>query len=47
MLVAATALLVGFIARAYAFLARPVYEVSTLLRPAALNDLDALNRTEV
>lgn len=47
MLVAATALLVGFISRAYAFLARPVYEVSALLRPATLNDLDALSRTEV
>lgn len=46
-LIAATALLVGAIAGAYAFLATPVYEVSTLLRPAALNDLDALNRTEV
>lgn len=46
MLIAATALLVGFIARAYAFLARPTYDVSTPLRPAALNDLDALNRTE-
>lgn len=47
MLVTATALLVGFISRAYAFLARPVYEVSALLRPATLNDLDALSRTEV
>lgn len=46
-LIAATALFVGAIAAAYAFLATPVYEVSTLLRPAALNDLDALNRTEV
>lgn len=46
-LIAATALFVGAIAGAYAFLATPVYEVSTLLRPAALNDLDALNRTEV
>lgn len=46
-LIAATALFVGAIAGAYAFLATPEYEVSTLLRPAALNDLDALNRTEV
>ena len=46
-LIAATSLFVGAIASAYAFLATPVYEVSTLLRPAALNDLDALNRTEV
>ncbi|PLP89233.1 chain-length determining protein [Pseudomonas sp. FFUP_PS_473] len=46
-LIAAMALFVGAIAGAYAFLATPEYEVSTLLRPAALNDLDALNRTEV
>lgn len=46
-LIAATALLVSAIAGAYAFLATPEYEVSTLLRPVALNDLDALNRTEV
>lgn len=46
-LIAATALFMGAIAGAYAFLATPEYEVSTLLRPAALNDLDALNRTEV
>lgn len=46
-LIAATALFLGAIAGAYAFLATPEYEVSTLLRPAALNDLDALNRTEV
>ena len=46
-LIAASALFVGAIAGAYAFLATPEYEVSTLLRPAALNDLDALNRTEV
>lgn len=46
-LIAATALFVGAIAGAYAFLVTPEYEVSTLLRPAALNDLDALNRTEV
>lgn len=31
----------------YAYSLTPVYEVSTVLRPAALNDLDALNRTEV
>lgn len=46
-LIATTALVMGAIAGAYAFLATPEYEVSTLLRPAALNDLDALNRTEV
>ena len=37
----------GLIAAAYAFLATPVYSVSSVLRPAALNELDALNRSEV
>ncbi len=37
----------GLIAAAYAFLATPVYEVSSVLRPAAINELDALNRSEV
>lgn len=31
----------------YAYLVTPEYEVSTTLRPAALNDLDALNRSNV
>lgn len=37
----------GLIAASYAFLASPVYKVSTVLRPAAINDLDALNRSEI
>jgi len=37
----------GLIAASYAFLAPPVYKVSTVLRPAAINDLDALNRSEI
>ncbi|MDQ0666781.1 Wzz/FepE/Etk N-terminal domain-containing protein [Pseudomonas sp. SDT2931_S440] len=37
----------GLIAASYAFLAAPVYKVSTVLRPAAINDLDALNRSEI
>ncbi|SDZ59811.1 Wzz/FepE/Etk N-terminal domain-containing protein [Pseudomonas sp. NFIX28] len=32
---------------AYALLAPRIYEVSSVLRPAALNELDALNRSEV
>ncbi|MNJ14199.1 cryptic autophosphorylating protein tyrosine kinase Etk [compost metagenome] len=32
---------------AYAYLVTPVYEVSTVLRPVALNDLDALNRSKI
>lgn len=38
---------VGLVALAYAFIATPVYQVSSVLRPAALNELDALNRSEV
>lgn len=37
----------GLIAACYAFLATPTYKVSAALRPAAINDLDALNRSEV
>ena len=40
-------LAVGFIAVCYAFLATPEYKVSAVLRPAAINELDALNRSEV
>ena len=40
-------LAVGLIAACYAFLATPQYQVSVVLRPAAINDLDALNRSEV
>lgn len=35
------------IAACYAFLATPEYKISAVLRPAAINDLDALNRSEV
>ena len=44
----ACAMLVGAVlAGLYAYSLTPVYEASTILRPAALNDLDQLNRTEV
>lgn len=46
-LIAAVALLAGGVAAAYAYSITPEYEVGTVLRPAALNDLDALNRSEV
>ncbi|MGY2409970.1 hypothetical protein [Pseudomonas pergaminensis] len=39
--------LVGVAASAYAFLATPEYKVSSVLRPAAINELDALNRPEI
>jgi len=38
---------VALLAAAYAFLATPEYQVSSVLRPAAINELDALNRSEV
>lgn len=46
-LVALVTLLVGLVAAAYAFLVTPEYQVQSVLRPAALKDLDALNRTGV
>lgn len=39
--------LVGVLGAGYAMLAPKVYEVSSVLRPAAINELDALNRSEV
>lgn len=46
-LVVGCALLAGALGAAYAFLAPRTYEVSSVLRPAAINELDALNRSEV
>lgn len=40
-------MLFGLVAAAYAFSVTPEYQVNTILRPAALNDLDALNRSKV
>lgn len=37
----------GVVAASYAYLATPEYQVSSILRPAAINELDALNRSEV
>ncbi|AVJ21847.1 MULTISPECIES: Wzz/FepE/Etk N-terminal domain-containing protein [Pseudomonas] len=37
----------GVVAAACAFLMVPEYQVSSVLRPAAINELDALNRSEV
>ena len=39
--------LAGLLGVGYAFLAPRVYQVSSVLRPAAINELDALNRSEV
>lgn len=38
---------VALLAVAYALLATPEYQVSSVLGPAAINELDALNRLEV
>lgn len=46
-LIALSAFIVGMAALTYAFMATPEYKVSSVLRPAALNELDALNRSEV
>ncbi|WP_411380349.1 Wzz/FepE/Etk N-terminal domain-containing protein [Pseudomonas sp. MPB26] len=46
-LVLACTLLAGLLGVGYAFLAPRVYQVSSVLRPAAINELDALNRSEV
>ncbi len=46
-LIAGTTLVVGAMALTYAMLAPRVYQASTVLRPAAINELDALNRSEV
>ncbi|RJG09231.1 chain-length determining protein [Pseudomonas cavernicola] len=47
LLIALVTLLVGMAAAAYAFLVTPEYQVQSVLRPAAIKDLDALNRTDV
>ncbi|PKI26038.1 Wzz/FepE/Etk N-terminal domain-containing protein [Pseudomonas monteilii] len=45
--IGACACLAGVLAGGYAFLLTPEFQVSTVLRPAALNDLDSLNRSKV
>jgi len=40
-------LFAGLLGVGYAYLAPQVYQVSSVLRPAAINELDALNRSEV
>lgn len=46
-LVVGCTILAGMLGVGYAFLAPRTYEVSSVLRPAAINELDALNRSEV
>ncbi|WP_431037300.1 Wzz/FepE/Etk N-terminal domain-containing protein [Pseudomonas yamanorum] len=46
-LVCTVALLVASLSAVYAFTVTPEYQVSSVLRPAAINELDALNRSEI
>jgi chain length determinant protein (polysaccharide antigen chain regulator) len=46
-LIVGCTVLAGILGAGYAFLAPKTYEVSSVLRPAAINELDALNRSEV
>ncbi len=46
-MIIAIAFVVTLLGLVYAFFVTPEYEVRTVLRPAALNDLDALNRSGV
>lgn len=40
-------ILAGLLGVGYAYLSPKVYQISSVLRPAAINELDALNRSEV
>jgi chain length determinant protein (polysaccharide antigen chain regulator) len=46
-LIVGCTVLAGILGAGYAFLAPKTFEVSSVLRPAAINELDALNRSEV
>ena len=46
-LIGATTAIAGVMALGYVLFAQEVYQTSSLLRPAAINELDALNRSEV
>lgn len=46
-LVIGCTIVAGLLGVGYAYLAPKVYQVSSVLRPAAINELDALNRSEV
>lgn len=46
-LILAASIGAGLIAALYAYSVIPEYEVSSVLRPAAINELDALNRSEI
>ena len=46
-LIAATMLVTALMAFGYVLFAKQIYQTSSLLRPAAINELDALNRSQV
>lgn len=46
-LIIVAAVLAGILSAVYAFLVTPEYQVTSVQRPAAINELDALNRFEV
>lgn len=46
-LILGIAFLCSFIGIGYAYIVTPVYEASTTLRPVAINQLDALNRSKI
>ncbi|RON08701.1 chain-length determining protein [Pseudomonas brassicacearum] len=46
-MVATAVILFGLLALVYSFIATQEYKVSSVLRPAAINELDALNRSEI
>ena len=45
--IAGTSVVVGALALGYVLIVTPIYQASTVLRPAEINELDALNRSEV
>ncbi|MFP3516991.1 Wzz/FepE/Etk N-terminal domain-containing protein [Pseudomonas sp. SIMBA_077] len=45
--IAGTSVVVGALALGYALVVTPIYQASTVLRPAEINELDGLNRSEV
>ena len=46
-IVCTVALIVTLLSGVYAFTITPEYKVSSILRPAAINELDALNRSKI
>jgi len=46
-IIIATTVVSGLVALGYAYLVTPEYQVTSVLRPAAINELDALNRSQV